>query len=168
MQAYQLQNREKKRCIKTLAGSRIFPVPIRKWWKKDTVPGRSFSPLVSSFTVSYSKSWQARLQTTQRHEWKRIGPRLFYILEGAHMVFSVIFFLVTAYLQHPPLKWRHCSHTLCLMKSQKFSSHKISCLTGLWFQLEDMFQLKGMPLGIGHVMFQLKDMHQDFKKYRVK
>jgi len=65
---------KKKRCIKTLEGSRIFPVPtlttffrLRKWWwKKDTVRGRSFIPLVSSFTVT--KSWQARLQTTHRHE----------------------------------------------------------------------------------------------------
>jgi len=72
---------KKKRCIKTLEGSRIFPVPtlttffrLKKWWwKKDTVRGRSFIPLVSSFTVT--KSWQARLQTTHRHEWKRIGPR---------------------------------------------------------------------------------------------
>ena len=38
----------------------------------------------------------------------------------------------------------------------------------LWFQLEDMFQLIGTPQGIEHVMFQLKDMPQGFKKYRVK
>ena len=38
----------------------------------------------------------------------------------------------------------------------------------LWFQLEDMFQLIGTPQGNEHVMVQLKDMHQGFKKYRVK
>ena len=36
--------------------------------------------------------------------------------------------------------------------------------TTLWFQLEDMFQL----IGIEHVMVQLKDMSQGFKKYRFK
>ena len=39
--------------------------------------------------------------------------------------------------------------------------------TTLWFQLEDMFQLIGTPQGIEHVMVQLRDMPQGFKKYTV-
>ena len=31
-------------------------------------------------------------------------------------------------------------------------------LSTLGFQLEDMFQFKGTPQGIDHVMFQLKDV----------
>ena len=38
----------------------------------------------------------------------------------------------------------------------------------LWFQLEDMLQLIGTPQCIEHVMFQLKDLPQGFKEYRVK
>ena len=45
---------------------------------------------------------------------------------------------------------------------------KIAFAVTLWFQLEDMFQLIGTPQGIEHVMVQLKDMPQGFKKYRVK
>ena len=41
-------------------------------------------------------------------------------------------------------------------------------LSTLGFQLEDMFQFKGTPQGIDHVMFQLKDMPCGFKKNRVK
>ena len=36
--------------------------------------------------------------------------------------------------------------------------------SALWFQLEDIFQLVGMPQGIEHAMVQFTDMSQDLNK----
>ena len=48
------------------------------------------------------------------------------------------------------------------------SPDNVGFLSTLGFQLEDMFQFKGTPQGIDHVMFQFKDMPCGFKKNRVK